>query len=118
MAGVPMLRMLREVKCELLRLPVRLSNAQIRFIASPAFTRSGEWVRLRYDFMRDHDGRCECCGRRGLDGVQVNVDHILPRRTHPQFALCYANLQVLCGPCNRARAIATSDRGGHRRSRP
>ena len=26
-----------------------------------------------------------------------------PRKTHPQFALCYANLQVLCSSCNRGK---------------
>jgi Topoisomerase DNA binding C4 zinc finger/HNH endonuclease len=99
----PMPRMIREVKRELLRPPLKLAPEQVQFIQSPAFTRSDAWVRLRYDFMRDHDGRCRCCGRRATDGVKVNADHILPRRTHPQLALCYANLQVLCGPCNRGK---------------
>ncbi|MBV8574514.1 MAG: topoisomerase DNA-binding C4 zinc finger domain-containing protein, partial [Acetobacteraceae bacterium] len=37
------------------------------------------------------------------DGRKVNVDHIQPRKTHPQFALTYANLQVLCTACNRGK---------------
>lgn len=104
MSGAPMLRMIREVKRELLRAPPQLSAERVQFIQSPGFTRSEAWVQLRYDFMRDRDGRCQCCGRSAADGVKVNVDHIHPRRTHPELALCYANLQVLCGPCNRGKA--------------
>lgn len=99
----PMLRVLRDVRQELLRAPPALTPERVRFLASTRFVRSGEWVRLRYAFMRDHDGRCSCCGRTAADGAQVNVDHILPRRTHPQFALAYGNLQVLCSLCNHGK---------------
>jgi hypothetical protein len=75
----------------------------VRFIQSPAFTRSADWARLRYDFMRDYEGRCHCCRQGSDDRVKVNVDHIHPRTTHPQFALSYANLQVLCSACNRGK---------------
>lgn len=98
-----MLRMIREVRRELLRPSPQLTPERVLFIQSPAFTRSDAWVRLRYDFMRDQDGRCRCCGRRSTDGVKVNADHILPRRTHPALALCYTNLQVLCSLCNRGK---------------
>jgi hypothetical protein len=54
----PQRRMLREVAHELLRAPPVLSEAEIRFIRSPAFTRSDAWARLRYDFVRDCDERC------------------------------------------------------------
>jgi len=103
MPAATMLRVIREVKRELLRNPPQLPAERVQFIQSPAFTRSDAWVRLRYDFMRDREGRCQCCGRGAADGVKVNVDHIRPRRTHPQLALCYGNLQVLCGPCNRGK---------------
>jgi hypothetical protein len=99
----PILRVIRDVQRELLRLPPPLSARQIRFIQSPAFTRSAKWARLRYDFMRDHESRCQCCGHGSADRVKVNVDHIHPRKTHPQLALSYANLQVLCSSCNRGK---------------
>ena len=99
----PIRIMIREVRHEVLRRPVALSPSRIKFIQSPGFTRSDAWVRLRYDFMRDHDGRCQCCGRSPADGPKVNVDHIFPRKTHPQFALAYSNLQVLCAMCNRGK---------------
>ena len=102
-ATAPRRRIWREVTRELLRVAVPLTDDEVQSVVSPAFTRSDDWVRLRYDFMRDRDGRCQCCGRSAADGVKVNVDHILPRQTHPELALCYANLQVLCGPCNRGK---------------
>ena len=103
MTAAPTLRIIRDVTRELLRAPLRLTDRQVRFFQSPAFTRSTDWARLRYDFMRDHDGRCQCCGHGTADGRTVNVDHIHPRKSHPQFALTYANLQVLCAACNRGK---------------
>ena len=42
-----------------------------------------------------------CCGKTPFDGVLMNVDHIKPRKTHPQLALEFDNLQVLCNICNK-----------------
>jgi hypothetical protein len=78
-------------------------------IVSLGFIRSDAWVRLRYDFMRDRDGRCQCCGRGAADGVKVNVDQIHPRRTHPQLALCYANLQVCAAHATATALPQTGD---------
>jgi hypothetical protein len=104
MAAVPMLRNFKDTERELLRAPPVLTAEQIEFIQSPGFTRhSDKWARLRYDFLRDHEGRCQCCGRGQADGRKINVDHIYPRRSHPQFALTYANLQVLCSACNKGK---------------
>ncbi len=101
--AAPTRRIIRDVTRELLRVPPRLTDRQLRFIQSPAFIRSADWARLRYDFMRDHDGRCQCCGHGTPDGTKVNVDHIHPRKSHPQLALTYANLQLLCAACNRGK---------------
>jgi HNH endonuclease/Topoisomerase DNA binding C4 zinc finger len=103
MAAVPILRSFHDIERELLCAPPVLTAAKIAFIQSPAFTRSVEWVRLRYDFLREHDAVCQCCGRGATDGRKINVDHIHPRRSHPQFALTYANLQVLCSTCNKGK---------------
>jgi 5-methylcytosine-specific restriction endonuclease McrA len=103
MATVPILRSFHDIERELFRAPPVLTAAQIAFIQSPAFTRSPKWARVRYDFLRDHDALCQCCGRGAADGRKINVDHIHPRRSHPQFALTYANLQVLCSTCNKGK---------------
>ena len=113
----PLLRIIRDVERELLRAPVPLTDQQIQFIQSPTFTRSSnEWARLRYDFMRDHAGLCQCCGRGAANRLKLNVDHIFPRKTHPQFALTYANLQMLCGDCNKGKG--NRDRTDWRFRRP
>jgi hypothetical protein len=103
MANVPIVRSFQDIERELLRAPPVLTGEQIGFIQSPAFTRSPQWARLRYDFLRDHEARCQCCGRGQADRRKINVDHIHPRRSHPQFALTYANLQVLCSTCNQGK---------------
>ena len=104
MAIVPILRIFNDIERELLRAPPVLTAEQIGFIQSPAFTQhSAEWARLRYDFLRDHEALCQCCGRGPANDRKINVDHIYPRRTHPQFALTYANLQVLCSTCNQGK---------------
>ena len=104
MAHAPILRIFNDIERELLRAPPVLTAKQIEFIQSPAFTQhSAEWARLRYDFLRDHEALCQCCGRGPADGRKINVDHIYPRRSHPQFAFTYANLQVLCSTCNQGK---------------
>lgn len=44
-----------------------------------------------------------CCGATREDGVQIQVDHIKPRKTHPELALDINNLQVLCEVCNHGK---------------
>ena len=99
----PLRRILREAGLEVLRPVHKLPPLWQRFVKSSRFTRSRLWSRLRYDFLRDNDGRCQCCGLGANDGEKLNVDHILIRKTHPQFALAYANLQVMCCACNEGK---------------
>jgi 5-methylcytosine-specific restriction endonuclease McrA len=99
----PLRRILREAGLEVVRPARRLPRSWQRFVRSKRFAQSRPWSRLRYDFLRDQDGRCRCCGLGAADGARLNVDHILPRITHPQLALAYANLQVLCSNCNQGK---------------
>jgi 5-methylcytosine-specific restriction endonuclease McrA len=70
---------------------------------SPDFLRTPQWRRIRYDALRLHGGRCQCCGADAAAGAVINVDHIFPRKTHPHLALELTNLQVLCGVCNAGK---------------
>ena len=99
----PMRRILREAGSEVLRPARKLPPSWRHFVTSKRFTRSRLWSRLRYDFLRDHDGRCQCCGQGAAEGAKLNVDHVLTRKTHPQLALAYANLQLLCSTCNQGK---------------
>ena len=71
---------------------------------SDKFLRTEQWRRLRMRVLRARGARCECCGATAADGTtQIHVDHIKPRRTHPELALEISNLQVLCGACNHGK---------------
>ncbi len=68
------------------------------------FLASYEWRRLRMEVIKERGARCECCGATPADGKTViNVDHVKPRKTHPELALVKTNLQVLCHVCNHGK---------------
>jgi len=67
---------------------------------SQAFYDSDAWKRLRYQALKLHGARCQCCGATRSDNVQIHVDHIKPRSKYPELELELSNLQILCEPCN------------------
>ena len=73
-------------------------------VRSDEFLSSYEWRRLRMVVIKKRSPRCECCGATPADGhTVINVDHIKPRRLHPELALEESNLQVLCHVCNHGK---------------
>jgi 5-methylcytosine-specific restriction endonuclease McrA len=70
------------------------------------FYDSDEWKRsrVRYQALKEADGRCQCCGASRKDGVRLVVDHIKPVRKHWEQRLDPDNMQVLCDECNRGKA--------------
>ena len=80
-----------------------IAQEKIRFIVSDAFLESYEWRVLRMKALKLHGARCQCCGASPKDGAVMNVDHVKPRRHHPELALDLSNLQVLCNPCNHGK---------------
>lgn len=70
---------------------------------SKAFYSTPEWKRLRYDVLKEGNGRCCLCGVSAHDGARLNVDHIKPVKTHPHLRLDKSNVQVLCGSCNAGK---------------
>jgi hypothetical protein len=68
------------------------------------FFQSPAWLRLRYEILKKHHGRCQACGRSANDGVIIQVDHIKPRSKYPKLALDPEHMSVLCQPCNVARS--------------
>lgn len=80
------------------------------FEQSSAFTKSREWKAVRYQALKLHGAKCQCCGASPQDGASLNVDHIYPRSTHPELALDINNLQVLCADCNAGKSnVDTTD---------
>lgn len=80
-----------------------VAKSSTAFIISDAFLQSYEWRKVRMVVLKREGARCQCCGATPHDGVRMHVDHIQPRRTHPERALDATNLQVLCEVCNHGK---------------
>jgi 5-methylcytosine-specific restriction endonuclease McrA len=63
---------------------------------SRATTSSRRWKGLRLLALRRDGFRCVQCGARG----RLEVDHVLPERTHPELRWVLDNLQALCPSCH------------------
>lgn len=71
--------------------------------ASGGFLATSEWKALRSRVIQHYGGKCMCCGVTPKDHRKINVDHIKPRKTHPELSLDFDNLQVLCSICNKKK---------------
>jgi len=74
-----------------------------QFIASNDFLKTYEWRKARQQVLDKYDSRCMCCGTKPTEDKYLCVDHIKPRKTHPELALDVANLQILCNECNHGK---------------
>ena len=63
---------------------------------SKRVTKTKRWKALRLEVLRRDDWQCVRCPERR----RLEVDHILPVKTHPELAFDMSNLQTLCGPCH------------------
>lgn len=72
-------------------------------VQSKDFLSTYEWRKLRLQALMKYGSRCQCCGATPQSGAIMNVDHIKPRKTHPELALVLDNLQVLCSECNHGK---------------
>jgi 5-methylcytosine-specific restriction endonuclease McrA len=78
---------------------------------SDGFYSTWEWKQVRYEALRLHGRRCQCCGWRPGDteGGRLVVDHIKPRSKFPSLELDVGNLQVLCNDCNQGKSNVYTD---------
>lgn len=81
-----------------------VSDAEAR-----AFYSSFAWRRVRYEALRNNNGRCELCGRSKHDGAVLHVDHIKPLKIYWSRRLKESNLQVLCSACNHGKGSKYED---------
>ncbi|QLB38268.1 HNH nuclease [Sulfitobacter phage phiGT1] len=74
--------------------------------ADSKFYASWEWKKARYEALRIHGQRCQCCGWRPGDTEfgRLVVDHIKPRSKFPALELDVGNLQIMCGDCNMGKS--------------
>lgn len=64
---------------------------------APNFYLSREWREIRYSVLKKYNRSCMVCFR---SNIKLHVDHIKPISKHPELALVFENLQVLCRDCN------------------
>lgn len=72
------------------------------------FFKSREWRQLRYDTLKLHGRKCQCCGATPESSI-LHVDHIKPRSKYPELQLSIDNLQVLCEDCNIGKSNLHED---------
>ena len=72
-------------------------------VAKKDFLESFAWRKVRMEALLKYGPRCMCCGATPQTGAVINVDHIKPRKTHPELALSLKNLQILCNECNHGK---------------
>ena len=70
------------------------------------FYSSWEWKKLRFEALKLHGHRCQCCGWTPNDTSHgwLVVDHIKPRSKFPKLSLELSNLQILCNDCNMGKS--------------
>lgn len=68
--------------------------------SSKDFYKSLSWKKIRYEVLKESNGKCYLCGRSAKDGVILHVDHIIPLSIDWGKRLDKNNLQVLCNDCN------------------
>lgn len=76
------------------------------------FYDSHQWKTLRYEILKESDGRCSLCGRSkndvrddGITKVCLSIDHIISRSINKDLELDKNNLQILCTDCHEARKV-------------
>lgn len=74
-----------------------LHRKQHGFLFSP------EWRTLRLRVIEEYGPRCMKCGTIPDKRININVDHIKPRKLFPHLSLEFSNLQILCSDCNKAK---------------
>jgi 5-methylcytosine-specific restriction enzyme A len=64
------------------------------------FLRSAAWLKLR-DVKLAETPWCEYCQENGREFVPaIDVDHVLPRHSHPELKLTKSNLKSACKSCH------------------
>lgn len=75
------------------------------------FYRSAKWQKVRKEIIRRDHAECQHCAAKGLVTTKkqlekrgrypkLDVNHILPIKTHPHLAYAHHNLELLCVDCH------------------
>jgi 5-methylcytosine-specific restriction endonuclease McrA len=72
--------------------------------SAKAFYASLAWKRLRYQVLRESNGRCQYCGASPGDGITtLQVDHVVAISKDWSRRLDRTNLVCACGDCNHGK---------------
>lgn len=77
-------------------------RADERRKTTASYQRSLMTQSMRYDVLKRDDFRCVLCGRRAKDGVELQVDHIIP--VSKGGKTIKTNLRTLCSGCNSGKS--------------
>ncbi len=80
------------------------AKSRVRYKTAEEFYGSKKWREVRYIALSNSEGCCNLCGASAKDGVQLHVDHIVPRSINPKLEYDLGNLQVLCQDCNLGKS--------------
>jgi 5-methylcytosine-specific restriction endonuclease McrA len=94
---------IKQPKVKKLKVKSAVEHPDYAWVNSDDFLKSFEWRKLRMMALKRDGARCVCCGATAAGGSQIHVDHIKPRRSHPELALALSNLQILCEDCNHGK---------------
>jgi 5-methylcytosine-specific restriction protein A len=65
---------------------------------------SSAWLRLRASFLASFP-LCRPCKAKGVTKAAEHVHHVRPRKTHPDLALDWDNLESICQACHNALKV-------------
>jgi 5-methylcytosine-specific restriction endonuclease McrA len=71
-----------------------------------AFLQSDQYRRVRFEVLKKHGYKCQCCGATGHER-RIEVDHIKPLSRYWHLRADRNNLQVLCHDCNVGKGART-----------
>jgi 5-methylcytosine-specific restriction endonuclease McrA len=71
--------------------------------ATTDFLKTEEWFLLKAQTIAKYGCTCMRCKKKISCWMDINVDHIKPRKLFPTLANDPNNLQILCGACNKAK---------------
>ena len=70
---------------------------------TPDFMKSAEWFVLKAQTIAKYGCTCMKCKKQIRSWMQINVDHVKPRKYFPYLQNDPDNLQILCGLCNKEK---------------
>jgi 5-methylcytosine-specific restriction protein A len=72
--------------------------------ADNAFYKTARWIRFRlYAMSLPENALCRACKEDGRIVAATQLDHVKPRKEHPELAYEIENVQGLCLSCHRKK---------------